>query len=470
MATITIVDPVSRIEGHMKITIEIDQGHITDAEVSGTLFRGFENILQGRSPDDAPLLTQRICGVCPISHGQASAMAVEDAARWSAPANSRLVRNLLLGANFLQSHILHFYVLCAVDFAEGPAGTPWTPSWSVDIRPKANGVMTHLTDALAMRRKAHEMGAIFGGKMPHAGTYIPGGLTAQITAEKVSRFGTYLSELKQFISNTYIPDVQTVADVYSDYFDIGIGPANLMAYGVFDESDGNRLFAPGYLAQGGRSAQALDVEAISEHVSHSWYQEGAAQHPANGSTTAQYPKEKAYSWLKAPRYNGDPVEAGPLARMKINRLYSGGISTMDRHLARARESLVIAEAMERWLAEIGQGSGYDENYAPGGGAGAGLIEAPRGALGHWVEIDGRGRILRYQVITPTCWNASPMDDDGVKGPIEQALIGTPIIDESKPIEALRIIHSFDPCLACAVHVMRPCGNAINVLRPQRGIN
>lgn len=464
MATITIVDPVSRIEGHMKITVEIDQGEIVDAKVSGTLFRGFENILQGRVPDDAPLLTQRICGVCPTSHGQAAAEAVEDAAGWQAPTNSRVMRNLLLGSNYIQSHILHFYLLCAVDFASGPASTPWTPSWEVDIRPQANGVIGHLGDAIAARRKAHEMGAIFGGKLPHAGTYIPGGLTAEFTADKLSRFSTYLSELKTFISNTYIPDVEALAKVYEDYFSIGVGPSNLMAYGVFDESDGGRLFGSGYMPSGSNSAANLNIDAISEHVTYSWYQNSSPQNPAGGTTAAQYPKGEAYSWLKAPRYNNTPVEAGPLARMKVNGRYNGGISTMDRHMARAQEALVVAEAMEGWLSEVNDGSGYDSGYTQGSGAGAGLIEAPRGALGHWVEIGGNGRISRYQVITPSCWNASPMDDSGVKGPIEQALVGTPIIDASKPIEALRIIHSFDPCLACAVHVMRPSGEEIAVLQ------
>lgn len=465
MASITIVDPVSRIEGHMKITIEIDAGRVTDARVSGTLFRGFENILQGREPDDAPLLTQRICGVCPVSHGMAAAMAVEDATDWRAPTNARVLRNLLLGANYLQSHILHFYLLCAVDFAAGPASSPWTPSWQVDIRPAASGMMAHLNDAIAARRQAHEMGAIFGGRLPHAGTPIPGGLTAEITADKLNRFGSYLSELKRFISDTYIPDVQALAEVYEDYFGIGVGPANLMAFGVFDESDGSRLFTPGFLAKDSRAAMALNMGAISEHVTHSWFAQSVPLHPANGSTAPQYPKEAAYTWLKAPRYGTVPVEAGALARMKISGRYSGGVSTMDRHMARALEASVVVDAMARWLAEISDGSGYDRAYAQGSGSGAGLIEAPRGALGHWVEIDGRGRISRYQVITPSCWNASPRDDAGVKGPIEQALIGTPIQDESKPIEALRVIHSFDPCLACAVHVMRPSQEMIAVLEP-----
>jgi hydrogenase large subunit len=266
-----------------------------------------------------------------------------------------------------------------------------------------------------------------------------------------------LSELQTFIRDTYIPDVEAVGSVYSDYFSIGAGPGNLMAYGVFDQNDGGRLFGPGYLAAGSSTVSTLDTAAIREHVASSWYENDSARHPSSGITSAQYPKNGAYSWLKAPRYNGSPVEAGPLARMKINGQYNGGISAMDRHVARAHEALVVADAMASWLDEISGGSGYSTAYRQGTGAGAGLVEAPRGALGHWVDIAPDGSIDRYQVITPTCWNASPKDDAGVAGPLEQALIGTPITDADQPIEALRVIHSFDPCLACAVHVMRPGG-------------
>ncbi len=469
MATITVVDPVSRIEGHMKIELEIDQGQVTDAKVSGTLFRGFENILQGRVPDDAPLLTQRICGVCPTSHGQASVTAIENVAGWTPPTNGRVLRNLVLGANFIQSHILHFYVLCAVDFVPGPDSTPWTPAWNVDMRSGLDSVASHLGAALEARRKAHEMGAIFGGKLPHAGAYIPGGMTSEITSEKISKFQSLLSELQSFIGNTYIPDVQAVGSVYGDYFNIGAGPQNLMAFGVFDQGNGSRLFGPGYMAAGSSAVTSLNTSAISEHVGYSWYENGTAHHPSAGVTTAQYPKNGAYTWLKAPRYNGNPVEAGPLARMKINGRYSGGVSTMDRHVARAQEAQVVAEAMTGWLEEISSGSGYSTTYSQGTGAGAGLVEAPRGALGHWVDIAGDGTVSRYQVITPTCWNASPKDDAGVAGPLEQSLIGTPIADAERPVEALRVIHSFDPCLACAVHVMRPNGQPLAVIR-QGGLN
>lgn len=455
MATITIIDPVSRIEGHMKVEVEIDGGAVSDVKVSGTLFRGFENILQGRAPDDAPLITQRICGVCPISHGQASVLALEEVNNWKPDTNGRALRNLVLGANYIQSHILHFYVLSAVDFIPGPATSPWDSYWDIDMRPGLESVMGHLTGALEARRKAHEMGAIFGGKLPHAASYIAGGMTSEVTSEKITKFQAYLNELTDFIENIYIPDVQAVAGVYSDYLNKGVGPENLLAYGVFEQVGGGKLLCSGYIPQGSTSPGQLNTDNIKEHVTYSWYQNTSPKNPASGITTAQYPKTDAYSWLKSPRYMGEPYEVGPLARMKVSGNYTGGISVMDRHAARAKEALIVAQAMQDWLGELNSGSSYDDSFNQGTGYGEGLTEAPRGALGHWVNIGSDGKIANYQVITPTCWNASPMDDTGTKGPIEQALIGTPIIDANQPIEVIRIIHSFDPCLACAVHVMRP---------------
>lgn len=456
MATLKIVDPVSRIEGHMKLEVEIDQGVVTDAKASGTLFRGFENLLIGRVPEDAPLITQRICGVCPISHAQASVLALENISGWLPTTNGRILRNLVLGSNFIQSHILHFYLLSLVDFVPGPQTTPWIPAWDSDMRPGLEGAMAHLPNALEARRQAHEMGAIFGAKLPHAATYVPGGLTAEITSKKINRFQAYLESLIEFIDNIYIPDVQLVSTVYPDYADIGVGPQNLLAFGVFEESDQSRLFQGGYMEKGDTLPSTnFNSNDITEHVTSSWYVSGPDLPPASGETIPQHPKGNAYSWLKAPRLFDKPFETGPLARMTINGNYAGGISALDRHMARAQETLLIAHSMLRWLGEISGGSGYDQGYEQTTGPGQGLTEAPRGALGHWVDIGSDGRIERYQVITPTCWNTSPMDDLGVKGPLEQALIGTPILDEDQPIEALRVAHSYDPCLACAVHLVRP---------------
>ncbi len=452
MSTIKIIDPVTRIEGHLKIKIETDQGKITDAKASGTLFRGFENLLAGRVPEDAPLLTQRICGVCPVSHAQASVLALEDVSKWKPDTNGRILRNLVLGSNFIQSHILHFYVLSLVDFVAGPSTTPWAPAWDSDMRPGLDDVAGHLTKALEARRQAHEMGAIFGGKLPHLASYIPGGLTAEITSEKITRFQTCLDALITFIDNVYIPDVESVFEVYSDYGSIGVGPENLLAYGAFEEADQSRLFQAGYMKKGETAVSTdFDSSRITEHVTHSWYAQEAGLSPSAGKTDPQHPKDDAYSWIKSPRLSDIPFEVGPLARMKINGNYAGGVSVLDRHKARALESSKIAHRMKAWLGEISGGPGYDSSFSQVTGAGEGLTEAPRGALGHWVNIGSEGKIIHYQVITPTCWNASPMDNIGVKGPLEQALVGTPISDETQPVEAIRVVHSFDPCLACAVH-------------------
>jgi hydrogenase large subunit len=467
MTTIKVVDPVTRIEGHMKIEIEVENNEIIDARCSGTLFRGFETILVGRAPWDASVITQRICGVCPISHALASVLALDDAAGWTPPANARILRNLTLASNFIQSHILHFYLLAVPDYVRGPQVSPWIPAWDVDIRPGLEQLTEHLaTNALNARRKAHEMGAIFGGRMPASHAIIPGGFTATPTTERIDLFLRYLQWLTSFINNTYLPDVNLLAQVYKDYFKVGKGCGNLMAFGAFQEDDeGRRTFFEGaYLEAGRGGIQALDEsdsDSITESVTRSWYEETTnGLTPAKGLTKPLYPKHNAYSWLKAPRLHGSPFEVGPLARMKVNGYYNGGISVMDRHSARARETRKIAIAMKRWLEELRLGEPVFEGYeSVTNGSGIGMSEAPRGALGHWIEISG-GKISHYQVITPTCWNASPCDEEDIPGPMEKALIGTPIEDPERPIEALRVIHSFDPCLSCAVHVMKPKGEPL----------
>ncbi len=451
MSTLSIIDPVTRLEGHLKVELEINQNQVTDARVRGMLYRGFENILKGQPPENAPLITQRICGVCPVSHGQASILALENASGWTPGTNEMLVRDLILGANFIQSHILHFYLLSLMDFTPGPKMSPWNPSWDVDMRPGLEEISQNLAAAVEARRKAHEMGALFCGKMPHTASYVAGGTTAKITSKKIEKFKSLLSSVIEFIETHYIPDVEALQSVYPDYFEIGAGPENLLAFGVFHKEGSSPLFNGGIMMDNtSRPLYPVDLKSISEHVSSSWYTDHYPQPPKVGSTNPQYPKENAYSWVKAPRLFGKPFELGPLARMKINQLYDGGISTMDRHMARSQETLVIAEQMALWIEDISEGSGHDTGYVQSQGFGLGLTEAPRGALGHWVTIGEDRTITNYQVITPTCWNASPKNDAGVNGPLEQALIGTYIEDEAKPIEAVRIIHSFDPCLACAI--------------------
>jgi hydrogenase large subunit len=480
MATTIVIDPLTRLEGHLKIEVTVKGGVVTDAKSSGTMFRGFEIMLQGRDPLDAPHYTQRICGVCPISHGMAGCLNLESALGVTPPDNGRILRNLVLGANFIMSHILHFYHLAALDYINTSGAidiAPWVPRYvtpdmvSGDI---AVALVGHYVQALAIRRKAHQMAAIFGGKLPCSPSFVPGGCTEAVTQDKIDGFRTLLAEQQAFINDVLLPDIMTVAPVFSDYFSIGQGCGNLLAYGVFDLTDGSKLLKRGRYTGG--QLDSVDPAQIIEYVAHSRYTANSGnRNPADGVTEPEIHKDGAYSWLKAPRYDGTVYEVGPLARMVSNyaqgdtatqELVDGVLdalgaplealfSVLGRHAARALEAKLVADAMDGWLDELAVGEPvYAESDMPGRASGIGLTEAPRGALGHWIDIKRR-KIERYQVITPTNWNASPMDDLGQNGPIEQALIGTPVADKTQPIEVLRVVHSFDPCLACSVHMLRP---------------
>ena len=463
--TIVTIDPVTRLEGHLKIEVQVDMvkgvQQVTDAWAAGTLFRGFESILVNRPPQDAQHITQRICGVCPVSHGMAAVTALDSAFKVTIPTNARIMRNLVLGANYIQSHILHFYHLSAPDFIDGPDMPPWQPSWKADKRINTSATKTlvdHYVMALDTRSKAQQAGALFGGRLPHPPAYLPGGFTTTPRPERISKFKGYLSELIAFINNIYIPDVELLANIYNDYSSLGRGPGNLLAYGVFsqDATGTNKLLRSGFLANGSTTVQSLNLNGITEQVNYSWYADSTNNlKPSAGKTVPQYPKGNAYSWLKAPRYQGEACEVGPLARMKINGDYKGGISVMDRHKARAYEALKVAKAMQVWVDQLKTGQPvYARCSTPLSATSYGLTEAPRGALGHWLQITN-GKIGRYMVVTPTCWNASPRDGAKKRGPIEQALVGTPVKNINEPVEVLRVIHSFDPCLSCAVHVVRP---------------
>ncbi len=440
--------PVSQIEGHMKVEISIDssggQQQIVDARCNSMIFRDFRNLMKGLIPHYAPIVIQHISGVLPISHSQAAVLAMEDMSNWHPPHNARLLRNLTLGANFLQSHIFHFYLLALTDFVAGPASSPWAPLWQADMRSGLDKVASNLPAALGARRRAHEMGATFSGKMIDSKTFIPGGFVAIPTTRHIDFFRQHLASVTEFIESTYLPDVQRVGTAYSDYFEIGTGCRNLLAFGAFDMGGKNnsRLFTGGYTESGKSSVRStINIEDINNSM--------------KIFTNLEFPKDGEYSSLAALRFKGKPYESGPLARMWINGDYQRTISVMDRHVARALEAAKIASAMHGWLDELRPGqSAYDDSYDQYFGNGVGLSEAPSGALGHWVKI-ANGRISEYYVITPTCWNASPCDHQNVGGPIEQALIGTPINKPDQPIEALRVIHSYDPCLSCEMHIMRP---------------
>lgn len=472
MATTLKVGPVTRLEGHLDIEVSVDRVNnvqqVVDAKSTGTMFRGFENILKNRDPLDATHYTQRICGVCPISHGMASSLNLESAFGLLPPDNGRILRNLILGSNFLQSHILHFYHLAALDYIDTTGlldMSPWNPHWvSSDMLKGSDAApfIDHYVQALTFRRKAHQLGAIFGGKLPCSPTLVPGGCTAQVTQDAKTKFLNLLHEISDFIDGVMIPDVEELAAAsqFAKYFSIGKGCGNLLAYGVFDlNAQGtSKLLARGRYTNG--ALATVDPNQIKEYVAYSWYTANSGnRNPASGVTEPQLGKSGAYSFLKSPRYNGAVHEVGPLARMWVNGDYRHGISVLDRIMARALEAQKIADAMAGWANQLAVGKPvYQAFQMPiAGSTGMGLTEAPRGALGHWMTIGSNGRIASYQIVTPTGWNASPKDDAGKKGPLEQALIGTPVADLTQPIELLRVVHSFDPCLACSVHMVRPDG-------------
>jgi hydrogenase large subunit len=466
MPTTVKIDPVTRIEGHLAVEVTVDAVNgfqqIVDAKSNGTVFRGFEIILKDRDPRDAVHLTQRICGVCPISHGMAASKNLENAFGVMPPDNGRILRNLTLGANFIQSHMLHLYHLAALDYINTTGiidMAPWNPRYvtpDMVTGATAQTLVSHYVQALSIRRKAHQMGSIFGGRMPCSVSLVPGGSSAVPTSEKIAAFRTLLTEIRAFIDNAMIPDVLAVADLFPEYYSIGAGCGNLLAYGVFDldNQETSMLLKRGRYTEG--QLLPVDSSQIIEYVKYSKYTNACGGlGAAVGLTEPMSGKPLAYSWLKAPRYLNEVHEVGPLARMWVNGDYRHGISVLDRLAARTLETKKVADAMDVWLNQINlSGSSYTPNSVPVTGTGIGLTEAPRGALGHWMDIQD-STISRYQVVTPTNWNASPKDDFEQHGPIEQALIGTPVADLAQPIEVLRIIHSFDPCLSCAVHMMRP---------------
>ncbi|MFP3879813.1 MAG: nickel-dependent hydrogenase large subunit [Dehalococcoidia bacterium] len=513
-----VIDPVTRIEGHLRIETTVENGVVKDARATGNLFRGFEIILQGRDPRDAQVITQRICGVCPQSHGIAAALSLDSAFGISdkIPDNARIMRNLIQGIHIAQDHILHFYHLAALDFvnvadvaqyegndsqlnsvknflARGEPG-PFFPRYEGDYRlpPELNQqAVAHYVKALEIRRIGHEAVSIFSGKIPHSVGVVPGGVTSVPTADNIMAYIWKIKVVQDFIDNIYIPDVLAVASAYPDYGEIGTGCKNLLAYGSFD-LEGNspdytrreRLFKQGTVSSDLKPGN-LDTDKISECVRHSWYEDSTSgRHPSQGDTKPQYGKEEAYSWVKAPRYDGEVYEVGPLARIAVT--YARGdpvmqelvneslgklkasssvlFSVLGRHLARALSAKFIVDRLEEWALQLKPGEPTYVEYAiPDEAEGMGLTDAARGALGHWIEIKDK-KIANYQCVVPTTWNISPMDDKGQNGPVEQALIGTKVKDEANPFELVRIVRAFDPCMACAVHLVTPKGRELGQFR------
>ena len=475
MAEKILIDPITRIEGHMAIEVEVEDGKVVDAKSKGTMFRGLELILRGRDPRDACHIMQRICGVCPITHGTASMLCLDDAFGVKPPPNGRILRNLIQGANYLQSNILHFYHLAALDYVKGPDVPPFVPRYEGDYRLPADindQAVQHYLTALEMRRKSHEMLAIFGAKAPHAMSFTAGGVTELVTTEKINQFRAYLRDITDFINNAYIPDLLAVADYYADCFTIGAGCKNMLVYGgirLSDDDDPQLFFKSGIYTNG--EHLPFDHLKITEEVKYSWFRDyGDGLYPTDGITEPQAGKKDAYTWLKAPRYDGLPFEVGPLARQIVNKqpdvmaLGDKAFSILGRIYARGMESVEISKAMDDWLDVLVPGEpSFAPFDVPKEGEGKGLHEGPRGSLGHWIVIKDH-RISNYQAIVPTTWNGGPRDARGVLGPIEQALVGTEVKDVDNPFELVRIVRAFDPCLACAIHVLDIKGASKEVKR------
>ena len=536
-----VIDPITRIEGHLKIEVEVANGKVTNAWSSSTLFRGIEMMLQGRDPRDAYLFTQRACGVCTYIHGLASIRACDAAVGVKVPDNARVIRNLLHGAQYLHDHMVHFYHLHALDWvdivsalkadpkkaADLDASVSPSPSSGVNdfkavqarlkkfvdsgqLGPFANGywghpayklppevnliAVAHYLQALRQQARTARMHAIFGGKNPHIQSLVVGGVTCatDLNPARIAEFKYLWKETMDFVDNVYIPDVLAVAGFYKDWGKIG-GNKNFLVYGDFPQTEkepDSFLFPRGAIFDRKIGAvEAVDVAQITEQIKHSWYEgDPKGLNPAKGETKPAFDKydtEARYSWMKAPRYKNEPMEVGPLARVLV--AYAKGqpatkalvdtvlkklaiptdalFSTLGRVAARAIETKVIGDAMEGWMGQLianikkGDLNICGDYQMPAEGMGAGLNDVPRGALGHWISIKDQ-KIGNYQMVVPSTWNIGPRDAADKMGPLENALIGTPVADPKRPVEILRTVHSFDPCIACGVHVIDPQTNEV----------
>lgn len=539
-----VVDPLTRIEGHLRIEAEVERGKIKEARCVGTLFRGLEIILKGRNPFDAPHFTQRTCGVCTYSHSLASTRAVEDAINKPIPANATYLRNLVLAMLYLHDHLVHFYALHALDFVDvvnalqgdpvkaaqiansisnrkvtpddyravqaklkafvdsGQLG-PFTNAYflgnhpAYTLSPELNliGTADYLA-ALRVQVKAARAMAVFGAKNPHTQFTVPGGVTnyGALTPERIKEFTDLYKETLAFIEDYYIPDLIAIASQYKECATYG-GTRNFMAFGEFPDPGAERDLQKRWLRPGvildrklGK-VRDMDPNKIAEGVAHSWYEGDKARHPYEGETVPYFTKmgdKDKYSWLKAPRYDGIAVETGPLAQVlvsyaqehrtikpmvdKVLGVLQVGpealFSTLGRTAARGIEALAVAQQIGTWIKQYENNITKDqqivENYEPPKSArGVGFVNAPRGGLSHWIVTDDDARIANFQLVVPTTWNLSPRDAKNVPSACEEALVGTPVADPARPVEILRVVHSFDPCIACAVHVIDGESNQVH---------
>ncbi|MEJ2590477.1 MAG: nickel-dependent hydrogenase large subunit [Candidatus Thiodiazotropha sp.] len=566
-----VVDPITRIEGHLRIEAQMEGDKIASAYSSGTMIRGIEIILKGRDPRDAWAFAQRICGVCTLVHGIASVRSVEDALNYKIPHNAQLIRNLMIGAQYVHDHVMHFYHLHALDWVDvvsalsaDPVKTSelaqsiseWSkssPGYFAEMKKKLKGfvdsgqlgifanaywghpayklppeanlmAVAHYLEALAWQRDVVQLHTIFGGKNPHP-NFLVGGVACPIdlnsdsalNSKKLSQVQDVITRMREFVDQVYVPDTLAVASFYKDWGERGEGLGNFLCYGdlpatSMDDPD-SFFFPPGVILDRDiTTIHPLDLNSadeIKEQIAHSWYDYSVGKdqglHPYDGETQLNYtgPEppfkqlnvEESYSWLKAPRWKDKAVEVGPLARVLM--LYAKGheptqelvnmtlsklqlptralFSTLGRTAARTLESKLIADAMQGWydqlIANIKAGNTrtfnetlWEPSSWPNKCQGVGFMEAPRGALGHWIVIEN-GKIANYQAVVPSTWNAGPRDVAGQAGAYEAALQDNhQLVDVKQPVEILRTIHSFDPCIACAVHLSDEDGDEMLQLK------
>ena len=548
------IDPITRIEGHLRIDVDVDGGRVKKAWSSGQMWRGVELILLGRDPRDAWAITQRICGVCTTVHAICSVRAVEDALKMEIPLNAQYIRNLIILAHSVHDQIVHFYHLSALDWVDVTSALKADPdkaaalgeslsSWRLNskhemrrvherlknfvnggqlgiftngywghpamkLSPEVNLMaVAHYLQALEVQRKANKIVSILGAKTPHIQNVAVGGVAnpiatdsqAVLTVERLMAVKGFIDELADFVKNVYLIDVAAVGAFYADWTGIGKGVTNYLSVPDIPlDTRGTKFALPGGFIEAGNLASFKPItkfgdeyfiKGVEESVKHSWYDysKGGALHPYQGETKPNYTDFKddaKYSWLKSPTFYGNVVQVGPLARV-LTMLAAGheptkkyataaldtvsalaktkvGLdamhSTIGRHAARAVSCAVQVDMLgEQWTAlvdNIGKGDTKTFNapvFPKDEVMGVGSHEAPRGVLSHWVVIDN-GKIKNYQCVVPSTWNACPRNEKDEPGPYEASLIGTPIADAEKPLEVLRTIHSFDPCIACAIHL------------------
>lgn len=578
MTTRVVIDPITRIEGHLRIELETEGEAITRAWAETTQFRGIETIVQGRDPRDAWAFVQRICGVCTSVHAIASVVAVEDAIGSNPPEQARLIRDIVLASQEVQDHVIHFYHLHALDWVNVPAAAEADPAAAVafaesigstwrgnsvermtQVRDTVRGILdsgqlsiftngywghpdyrlppeadlmavAHYLDALQFQRSMIRISTVFGGKNPHP-NFLVGGMACSIDPDRsetvnqvrLDQVREWIAETTEFVASCYLPDARAITGAYPDYFDIGAAQPSFLAVGMAGATfagdpatsrveSAHTEVRPGLLLDGDLdTVHPFDPAQVAEHVASAWYtyddpDPGGGLPPDRGETTPAYTgpappyewlaDDAEYTWSKAPRYDGRAVQVGPVARVLLayaqghartrelvdSALRDLGItraqlnSTGGRTLCRAIEATTSAEALAEvtfpaLVANIRRGdldvfdaSTWDPRSWPARASGYAFVEVARGNLSHWVTIEDR-RVARYQAVVPTTWLAGGRDDAGEQGPYEEALAGSgthPLVDPEQPLEPLRTLHSFDPCMSCAVHVLDPEGRALGV--------